>query len=68
MIAQAFERPAAPYVHPRGRHMGTDRRRTLTDPAGLGTIVRSLAFVISVACRWLPADLAAARSDSEEAA
>ena len=55
MTAPRFQCPAAVYYHPRDRHMVTDRRWTLTDPAGVETIVCSLACVITVACRRLPA-------------
>ena len=57
MTAQRFRCPAAPYVHPRDRHLVTDCRWTLTDPAGVATVVCSLACVITVACRRLPADV-----------
>jgi hypothetical protein len=52
-----FQCPAAAYVR-LDRHMVVgDRRWTLTDPAGVETVVCSLACVVTVACRWLPADL-----------
>jgi hypothetical protein len=57
--------PAAPYVHPRDRHMVTEQRWTLTDPTGVETIVCSLACVITVACRWLPADVGASGADTD---
>ena len=61
MTAHRFQCPAAAYVR-LDRHMVTDRRWTLTDPAGVETVVCSLACVITVACRWLPVDLKAAQS------
>ena len=67
MTAQRFRCPAAPYVHPCDRHLVTDRRWRLTDPAGVETIVCSLACVLTIACRWLPADIEAARQEGEAA-
>jgi hypothetical protein len=57
MTAQRFQCPAAPYIHPKDRHMVTERRWTLTGPTGVETTVCSLACVITVACRWLTADV-----------
>ena len=57
MTAQRFQCPAAAYTHRLDRHMVTDRRWTLTDPAGAETIVCSLACVITVVGRRLPADV-----------
>jgi hypothetical protein len=59
-----FTCPAAVYYHPRDRHMVVDRRWTLIDPAGVETIVCSLACVITWACRRLPADVEAATEDA----
>jgi hypothetical protein len=64
MTAQRFKCPAAAYAHRLDRHMVTDRRWTLTDPAGAETIVCSLACVITVACRRLPADVGADRQET----
>jgi hypothetical protein len=68
MTAQRFKCPAAAYIHPRDRHMVTNRRWTLTDPAGVETVICSLACVITVACRWLPADLEVAPVEEGAAA
>ena len=59
MTAPRFQCPAAQFVHRLDRHMVTDRRWTLTDPAGVETVVCSLACVITWACRHVPADLEA---------
>jgi hypothetical protein len=67
MTAQRFKCPAAAYAHRLDRHMVTDRRWTLTDPADAETIVCSLACVITVACRRLPADVEVARQEGEAA-
>jgi len=64
MTAQRVKCPAAAYTHRLDRHMVTDRRWTLTDPAGAETIVCSLACVITVACRRLPADVGADRQET----
>ena len=66
MTAQRFQCPAATYVH-LDCHLVTDRRWTLTDPAGVETVVCSLACIITVACRWLPADLEVAWQEGEAA-
>ena len=66
MTAPRFQCLAARYVR-LGRHMVPDRRWTLTDPAGAETIVCSLACVITVACRRLPADVEVARQEGEAA-
>ena len=69
MTAQRFTCPAAVYYHPRDRHMVVSGRHwTLIDPEGVETIVCSLACVIAVACRWLPADAANTERNTEEAA
>ena len=64
MTAQRVKCSAAPYVHPRDRHLVADRRWTLTDPAGVETVICSLACVLTIACRWLPADVGADRRET----
>ena len=62
-----FQSPAAPYVHRLDRHMVVGSQRwTPIDPAGLETVVCSLACVVTVACRWLPADVAANSGETTE--
>ncbi len=58
MTARCFQCPAAAYVR-LDRLVVADRRWALTDPAGVETIVCSLACVVMVACHRLPADFAA---------
>jgi hypothetical protein len=65
VTAPRFQCPAAQLVHRLDRHMVTDRRWTLTDPAGAETVVCSLACVITVACHRLPADVEASGENTD---
>jgi hypothetical protein len=64
MTVQCWERPAEDDVHPHDRHVVTPRCWTRSGPSGVETIVCSLACIITVACRWLPAAVGAAAAIS----
>ena len=68
MTVPRFTCPVAVYLHYLDRHVVVDRRWTLTDPAGVETVVCSLACVITWCCRHVAADLEAARPESGVAA